>query len=597
MTPYCRFAACLVFLGALAFSTHAEVSPTTSAAFEPLAAIPSGGTVTIDLKSHFSVSEVPSQQLVRFVTTNGTIVVEMLADAAPLNVANFLGYVDSGTYTNTVIHRTAVFDRTTTTAAIVQGGGYKLPAPVLLPVQAQTPVALEPVLPNTRGTLAAARLGSDVNSATSEWYFNVADNTRALGTIVNDDAGNEVSVTPAYTVFGRVVAGIDTVDSLANQSRMNIGSIFQDFPYRDYQFDRPMSAANTIVVSSVERIGVYPGAGAGLLEFVAQSSDPAIVAVTVSGSTLSLQPGARLGTAVIQVKAMVLGGEVAASFNFTVSANGSLGAVAADEPGQGEVRGHLSNLSVRSFAGPGDQTPIAGFTVAGSGGSPFVLRGVGPSLASFGVPGVLADPLIELYDSRQVLLRSNDNFSGNDDGRLVGAFALGGGAKDAVISTVLEPGAYTLQVKGVGSTTGEALAEVYQASSTGASEMVNLSARASLQAGQVLVGGFSLTGATGRTVLIRAAGPALSSLGLDGAAADPLLEVYRDSVRIGENDNWEGNPSIASACVRVGAFRLGDAASKDAALLIALEPGSYTAHVRCSDGGTGTVLLEVYTLP
>ncbi|MBP8257711.1 MAG: peptidylprolyl isomerase, partial [Opitutaceae bacterium] len=282
MTPFCRFAASLALLSALALSARAQVSPTASAAFDPMSALPSGGAVTIDLKSHFSLSEVPTQQLVRFATSSGVVVVEMLADTAPLNVANFLGYVDRGTYTNTVIHRAAVLDRTTTTAAIVQGGGYKLPAPVLLPVESQTPVALEAVLPNTRGTLAAARLGSDVNSATTEWYFNVADNTRALGTIVKDDAGNEVSVTPAYTVFGKVVAGMETVDALANQSRMNIGSFFQDFPYRDYQFDKPMSAANTIVVSSVARIDVYPGTGPGLLEFAAQSSESAIAAVTIS---------------------------------------------------------------------------------------------------------------------------------------------------------------------------------------------------------------------------------------------------------------------------------------------------------------------------
>ncbi len=597
MTSHCRFAACLVLFSAFAFSTHAQLSPTTSAAFAPVGALPSSGAVTIDLTSHFSVSEVPTQQLVRFVTSSGTVVVEMLPDVAPLNVANFLGYVDSGTYTNTVIHRAAVFDRTTTTAAIVQGGGYKLPAPVMLPVTALTPVALEPVLPNTRGTLAAARLGSDVNSATTEWYFNVADNTRTLGTIVKDDAGNEVSVTPAYTVFGKVVAGIETVDALANQTRMNIGSVFQDFPYRDYQFDRPMSAANTIVVSSVARIGVYPGSGAGLLEFSAQSSDSAIAAVTVSGSTLSIQPGARLGTAVIDVKAKVLGIEVVESFNFTVSANGSLGSVAADQVSPGKARGRLSNLSVRSFAGTGDQTLIAGFSIAGSGASPFVLRGVGPSLTRFGVKGILSDPLIELFDSRQTLARSNDNFSGAEDGRSIGAFALDDGAKDAVISAVLEPGAYTLQVKGVGSATGEALAEVYQASAGTSSEVVNLSARASLRTGQVLVGGFNLTGETGRSLLIRATGPGLSSLGINGTAADPLVEVYRGSARLAGNDNWEGDPAIAAAAVRVGAFRIGDAGSKDAALMLALDPGSYTVHVRCADGDSGMVLLEVYTLP
>lgn len=97
--------------------------------------------------------------------------------------------------------------------------------------------------------------------------------------------------------------------------------------------------------------------------------------------------------------------------------------------------------------------------------------------------------------------------------------------------------------------------------------------------------------------MIRATGPGLSSLGINGTAADPFVEVYRGSARLAGNDNWEGDPAIAAAAVRVGAFRIGDAGSKDAALMLALDPGSYTVHVRCADGDSGTVLLEVYTLP
>jgi len=468
MIPNCRIAARIAFLCLFVASLSAQPAPTTTNAISPKAARPSGAAVTVDLKDHFSVSEVPAQQLVRFATTSGVVIVEMLADAAPLNVANFLSYVDSGSYSDTVIHRAAALDRTSTTAGIVQGGGFKLPAPVMLPVDQLTPVALEAVLPNTRGTLAAARLGGDVNSATSGWYFNVSDNTRALGTVVTDDAGNEVSVTPAYTVFGRVIAGMDVVDALANLPRMNIGGIFQDFPYRDYHFDRPMDATNTIVVSSVSRIGLYPNSGPGLLEFSASSSDPAIASVAISGSTLSINPGTRLGATTIQVKARVAGNEVSSSFNFTVSADAMTGATAAEQSIDAGDRGRLRNLSVRSIAGSGQQTLIAGF---------------------------------------------------------------------------------------------------------------------------------NLSGASARTLLIRATGPGLSAFGVEGVAKDPVLEIFRGSERVAGNDNWGGAPAIDAACEKVGAFKIGDTNSKDAALVLALDPGSYTAQVRTADGSAGIVLLEVYALP
>ncbi len=553
------------------------------------ASTPSGAVILVDLKQHFDVSS----PVVRFVTTSGAILVNMLPESAPLNVANFLSYVDSGAYNNTVIHRAAVFDRTTTTAGIVQGGGYKVPAPVLLPVEHHDPVALEPALHNTRGTLAAARTADSVNSATSEWYFNVSDNTRALGTIVNDETtGAEISNTPAYTVFGEVIDGMETVDALANLPRTNIGGIFQDFPYRNYAFDRPMSAGNTIQVSSVERVNAYPGSGAGLIQFFAESSDPAIASVTIDGSTLRIQPGAKLGMASIRVGARTpAGSEVAGTFEFTVSADGSVPAMAdRGEPAR------LTNLSVRSTAGSGDQTLIAGFAITGASQVPLVLRGVGPGLAGFGIADVLGDPRIDLFDSKQSLLSSNDDLAG-DDGRAVGAFALPSGGKDAVISTRLAAGTYSLQVKGAAGATGTAMAELYVAAPVpGGAEVANLSARSQVGTGGVLIGGFTLSGQSGRTVLVRAVGPGLVPYHVTGALADPQLEIFSGTVRIGGNDNWGGDQEISAASRSVGAFAI-PANGRDAAVVLSLAPGSYTAQVRSADGGAGVVLLEVYALP
>lgn len=97
-----------------------------------------------------------------------------------------------------------------------------------------------------------------------------------------------------------------------------------------------------------------------------------------------------------------------------------------------------------------------------------LIRAVGPTLASFGVSGTLADPKLEIYQGSN-LIASNDNWGSGGDAAIiaattssVGAFALNSGSKDAVIITNLGAGGYTAQVSGVGGTTGVAIVEVYE---------------------------------------------------------------------------------------------------------------------------------------
>jgi hypothetical protein len=94
--------------------------------------------------------------------------------------------------------------------------------------------------------------------------------------------------------------------------------------------------------------------------------------------------------------------------------------------------------------------------------------------------------------------------------------------------------------------------------------------------------------------LIRAVGPTLGSFGVLGAQVDPKLEVYSDSKRIADNDNWPA--SLASVFDMVGAFAL-SAGSRDAAVELTLAPGGYTVHVSPASGGAGEVLIEIYEVP
>jgi hypothetical protein len=125
------------------------------------------------------------------------------------------------------------------------------------------------------------------------------------------------------------------------------------------------------------------------------------------------------------------------------------------------------NASTRAYVGTGDSVLIPGFVVGGTGTLRLLIRAVGPGLTAFGVAGALADPTITLYRDSTVLA-TNDNWStaGNaaeivSTAEAVGAFALAGGSRDAVILTTLTPGPYTAIVSGVGNTAGTALVELY----------------------------------------------------------------------------------------------------------------------------------------
>jgi hypothetical protein len=179
----------------------------------------------------------------------------------------------------------------------------------------------------------------------------------------------------------------------------------------------------------------------------------------------------------------------------------------------------------------------------------------------------------------------------------VGAFALPAGSPEAVISTTLAPGSYTAQVRGAAAGTGVGLVEVYDAG-TGAenSKVVNISARGDVgTGGNILIAGFVIRGTQPKTVLIRGVGPALAGFGLSGVLADPRLQLFSGTTQINENDNAT-DPALATAATRVGAFALA-AGSRDAAILVTLQPGAYTAQVSGVGGTTGIGLVEVYEVP
>ena len=136
-------------------------------------------------------------QKVRLATTLGDIVVEVDTEKAPKSAANFLQYVKAGHYNGTVFHR--VID-----GFMIQGGGFT-PNLQQKPTRAPIPLESRNGLKNTRGTLAMART-MDPNSATAQFFINVADNPFLDADNARDGNG--------YAVFGRVLEGMDVVDKI-----------------------------------------------------------------------------------------------------------------------------------------------------------------------------------------------------------------------------------------------------------------------------------------------------------------------------------------------------------------------------------------------
>ena len=162
-------------------------------------------------------------------------------------------------------------------------------------------------------------------------------------------------------------------------------------------------------------------------------------------------------------------------------------------------------------------------------------------------------------------------------------------AKESAILSTLNPGAYTAIVSGVGGGTGVGIVEVYELDRPEI-PLINISTRGKVLTGDnVMIGGFIIQGDSAKTVLIRAVGPNLANFGVTGVLANPKLQLYSGQTVIASNDDW-GTATNASAITATG---LAPANPLEAAILITLQPGAYTAIVSGADGGSGVGIVEV----
>jgi hypothetical protein len=254
----------------------------------------------------------------------------------------------------------------------------------------------------------------------------------------------------------------------------------------------------------------------------------------------------------------------------------------------------LVNISTRGLVQTGDNVLIGGFVVSGTTAKQVLVRAIGPTLANFGVPNPLQDPVLDLHNANTSIALNDDWQTDRNSGQIPTSLRPGDSRESAILIT-LQPASYTAIVSGKNGTSGVGLVEVYSMDNASSSQLTNVSTRGLVQTGDfVMIGGFISSAPDGSSaqLLIRAIGPSLAQFGITDVLADPTLRLIDgNGVTVAFDDNWRDTQETAIQAT-------GEAPTNDleSAILATLSPGSYTALVSGNNGGTGVGLVEVFKL-
>jgi cyclophilin family peptidyl-prolyl cis-trans isomerase len=301
---------CLAIWTTASAQNVAPVVTTPIAAFTEYAGAPAR---SIDLTAAFSDPDASNavQMSVLLPSSTGFFNIALDGQHKPITVANFLNYVNSGRYfmTDPVTHTLASsFIHRSVSNFVVQGGGFiginsaQPPFAAPTPVPTFSPIQNEPGISNKIGTIAMAKLDGQPNSATSQWFINLANNG---GPPANLDTTNG-----GFTVFGHVTGvGMTIVNAIAAVPVFNLGSPFDSIPLRNYTSGF-IRVTNLVSIAGIRVISP--------LAFTASSDNPAVATATISGNNLLVTP-LQPGTAHIMAKATDLdGANVSPTFTVTV---------------------------------------------------------------------------------------------------------------------------------------------------------------------------------------------------------------------------------------------------------------------------------------
>ncbi len=257
--------------------------------------------------------------------------------------------------------------------------------------------------------------------------------------------------------------------------------------------------------------------------------------------------------------------------------------------------GQPTNISTRMKVKTEDNVLIGGFIVTGPSGSTkkVLIHGLGPSLSSAGLSGLLSDPLLEFhYPNGNTVTNDNWGDAPNKD-QIPSGFAPKD-PKESIIIADLAPGVYTAIVKGAHGETGIGMTEVYDIDGNTTVALTNVSTRGFVDTDDnVMIGGFIVGGGEPGTMVVRVAGPSLKNppASLSGVLEDPTLELHDANGSVIANDNWRETQES-----EITAANMAPKDDKEPAILATLAPGVYTAIVRGKDNTTGIAIVEAFKI-
>jgi type VI secretion system secreted protein VgrG len=252
----------------------------------------------------------------------------------------------------------------------------------------------------------------------------------------------------------------------------------------------------------------------------------------------------------------------------------------------------LLNLSTRLRVQTDDKVAIGGFIITGNAPKRIIVRGVGPSLV--GLNQLLADPVLELHGPDGSLIISNDNWKDTQRVEIENSTLAPTNDLEAAIIAILPPANYTAVLRGKNDTTGIGVVEMYDLALGSDSKLANISTRGFVQTGgDIMIVGFIFgNGDASEKVIVRAIGPSLT--GIANVLADPTLDLHdSNGTLLISDDNWKDDANQADEIRAMGMPPQNDF---EAAVVMTLPPGAYTAIISGKGGGTGVAVGEVYHL-
>ena len=492
---------------------------------------------------------------------------ELLSDEAPKTVQNFLNYLERGAYNGTFFHRSVP-------GFIVQGGGFTYNAATnnAAAITVDPPVVNEFGVSNVRGTVAMAKTAAGPDTATSQWFVNLADNSANLD---NQNGG--------FTVFARVIGdGMQVVDAIAALPRVNLGGAFNTTPVID--FTGSVNADIFVTINNASVIGDPDFDGDGVPDSIDADDDDDGVPDVSDAFPMN-----------------------AAEFADTDN-DGTGDNADTDDDGDGvldvddafpldsskSAAPRLANIASRSSVKTANEVMIGGLIIVGDSPKAVVIRARGQSLldADPNLSGLIQDPFVQLFRGAD-LIDSNDNWQSHARSAEIPTNLQPTRTEEAAILATLEPGAYTVVVRGVADGQGVGIVEIFEVGDTGSTRLSNIATRAFVGTdNDVLIGGVIISGDADKTVTVRARGPSLvdADPGLQGLLADPTIQLFDSAgALIDSNDNWMDHSSAGSLREDLKPSR-----STEAAITRTLAPGAYTAIVRGANNSTGIGIVEVF---